>query len=100
MVAAAVILPKDYQNTALRDSKKLNALQRQRLEAEILRDCLAYSIAEVDNSEIDKLNIRNASCLAMQKAVGTLTIKPEFLLIDGNFFKAVQAIDFLCVIKG
>jgi ribonuclease HII len=100
VVAAAVILPKNYEHKLLRDSKKLNEKQRELLKVEILRDALAYAIAEVDNLEIDAINIRNASCLAMQKAVGKLAIKPELLLIDGNFFKSYQNIDFECVVKG
>jgi ribonuclease HII len=100
VVAAAVILPKNYQHLLLRDSKKLNAKQRKNLQADIIRDALAYSIAEVSNEEIDVLNIRNASVLAMQKAIANLSITPELLLIDGNFFKALQNIDFHCIIKG
>lgn len=100
VVAAAVILPKDYKNTVLRDSKKLNAMQRQRLQKEIIKDCISYAIAEVDNIEIDEINIRNASCLAMQRAIAKLHITPEFLLIDGNYFKKFQEIDFQCIIKG
>ncbi len=100
VVAAAVILPKNYEHKLLRDSKKLNSKQRELLKIDILRDALAYSIAEVDNLEIDVINIRNASCLAMQRAVGKLAIKPELLLIDGNFFKSYQDINFECIIKG
>jgi ribonuclease HII len=100
VVAAAVILPKNYQNNLLRDSKKLNEKQRNSLKIAILQDCLAYGIAEVSNEEIDQINIRNAACLAMQRAVSTLHVVPELLLIDGNFFKKHQNIDYQCIIKG
>lgn len=100
VVAAAVILPKNYEHKLLRDSKKLNEKQRNSLKIDILQDCLAYGIGEVSNEEIDQINIRNASCLAMQRAVSKLQIVPELLLIDGNFFKKYQNIDYQCIIKG
>lgn len=100
VVAAAVILPKNYEHSWLRDSKKLSHKQRELLRVDIMKDALAYSIAEVDNEEIDKINIRNASVLAMQRAIEKLVIVPELLLIDGNFFKPYKGIDFHCIVKG
>jgi ribonuclease HII len=100
VVAAAVVLPKGYQNPHLRDSKKLNEKQRNALNEMIRQDCLGYGIAEVSNEEIDQLNIRNAACLAMQRAVDKLPLQPELLLIDGNFFRKHRDIDFHCIVKG
>ncbi len=100
VVAAAVILPKDYQNPNLRDSKKLNVKQRNNLKEQILQDCVCYGIAEVSPAEIDEWNIRNASCVAMQRAVDKLAVLPELLLIDGNFFRPHRNIAFHCIVKG
>jgi ribonuclease HII len=98
--AAAVILPKDYSNPLLNDSKKLNERQRQELKPQIEKDAIAWAVAEVSPAEIDKINILNASILAMHKAVDLLKIKPESLLIDGNRFKKYQNIAHHCIIKG
>jgi ribonuclease HII len=98
--AAAVILPKDYQNELLDDSKKLNLARREELRKQILNDAIAWAVASVDNEKIDEINILNASILAMQLAVGKLSKKPEFLLIDGNRFKPVKNIPHECIIKG
>ena len=87
VVAAAVILPPDYQNTLLNDSKQLTARQRDQLRLEIEREALAWNVAIVSPEEIDRLNILHASthamCLAVQQLKGP---KPDFLLIDGNRF--------------
>jgi ribonuclease HII len=98
--AAAVILPKDYKNPLLNDSKKLNEKQRQLLKPQIEQDALAWAVAEVSPAEIDQINILNASILAMQKAIEALQIVPESLLIDGNRFKAYKSIPHHCIIKG
>jgi len=100
VVAAAVILPKNYQHELLNDSKKLTREEREQLNIEIKRDALAWAIAEVDNEEIDKINILNASFKAMHLALDKLTMKPELLLIDGNRFKPYQDLKHECVIKG
>jgi ribonuclease HII len=98
--AAAVILPKDYSNPLLNDSKKLNEKQRQELKPQIERDALAWAVAEVSPAEIDKINILNASILAMHRALDQLKILPESLLIDGNRFKKYQTIPHHCIVKG
>ncbi|TAE00911.1 MAG: ribonuclease HII [Bacteroidetes bacterium] len=100
VVAAAVILPKNYQNEYLRDSKKLNKKQRLALEEIIKKEALHYAISEVLPQKIDEINILQASFLAMHLAIEQLEIKPEFLLIDGNRFKPFPKIKHQCVIKG
>lgn len=100
VVAAAVILPKSYQHELLNDSKQLLKEERERLRIEIERDALAWAVAEVDNEEIDRINILNASFRAMHLAVEKLSVKPELLLIDGNRFKPYGDIRFECIVKG
>lgn len=100
VVAAAVILPKNYQHELLNDSKKLTKDERKLLQTDIKRDALAWAIAEVSNTEIDQINILNASFKAMHLALDQLTIRPEYLLIDGNRFHAYQNLPHQCVIKG
>ncbi len=100
VVAAAVILPKNYQHELLNDSKQLTKEERVQLQDEIKRDALAWAVAEVSHAEIDKINILNASFLAMHKALDQLKVRPEFLLIDGNRFKPYQDLKFECIIKG
>lgn len=98
--AAAVILPKGYENAVLNDSKKLTAKQRSNLRQTIEQEALAWAVAFVDNNEIDEINILNASFLAMNKAIEMLSIRPELLLIDGNRFKTNTDIEFKCIVKG
>lgn len=98
--AAAVILPKGYENAVLNDSKKLTANQRSNLRQTIEQEALAWAVAFVDNNEIDEINILNASFLAMNKAIEMLSIRPELLLIDGNRFKTNTDIEFKCIVKG
>ena len=100
VVAAAVILPVDYQNELLNDSKQLSQKHRDLLREEITREAISWAVAEVDNIEIDKINILNASFLAMNKAVEKLKTRPESLLIDGNRFKPQHNIPYHCIIKG
>lgn len=100
VVAAAVIFPKGYTNPQLNDSKVLQKEERETLREEIKRDALAWAVAEVDNEEIDKINILNASFEAMHRAIAQLAEQPALLLIDGNRFKPYQEIPFECVIKG
>lgn len=85
--AAAVILPPDYQNAALNDSKQLTARRREALREEIERDALAWALGIVTPEEIDQINILNASILAMHRALDALTLRPEFIIVDGNRFK-------------
>ena len=100
VTAAAVILPADYANEWINDSKKLTKGNRERLSEEIKTNALAWAIASATVEEIDEINILNASFLAMNRAIDELKIKPEFLLIDGNRFNPVHAIPYECIIKG
>lgn len=100
VVAAAVILPKDFTHPLLTDSKVLSLEQRNHLKVEIKEAALAYAIAEVDNREIDEINILNASFLAMHRAIDQLRQKPELLLIDGNRFNPYPFVPHQCIIKG
>lgn len=98
--AAAVILPYDYKNDAINDSKQLSAKRRNELRQIIERDAIAFFVAEVSEKEIDQINILNASIKCMNDAVGQLSVKPEMLLIDGNKFKDQWGIPYHCVVKG
>lgn len=98
--AAAVILPKNFTNELLNDSKKLTPKQRLMLREVIEKEALAWAVSVVDNNEIDKINILNASFLAMNKAVQMLYMQPELLLIDGNRFKNQTDIEYKCIVKG
>ena len=98
--AAAVILPPDYKHELLNDSKQLSEKQRYSLRPQIERDAIAWAVGVVTPEEIDRINILNASILAMHRAVEQLSTTPEFLLIDGNRFKPYPHIPHACVIKG
>ena len=98
--AAAVILPANFENELLNDSKKLTEKQRYRLRPLVEEQALAWAVVAVDNKEIDEVNILNASFLAMNRAVEKLNIKPEHLLIDGNRFRTKGKIPYTCMIKG
>ncbi len=98
--AAAVILPKNYKNKWLNDSKKLSDADRYLLRPEIEEKALAWACGVVDEKEIDEINILNASFLAMHRAIDQLQLKPEHLLIDGNRFKAYPNIPHTCIVKG
>ena len=100
VVAAAVILPKGYQHELLNDSKQLNHGERTLLQDDIVRDAIAWAVAEVSNEEIDTINILNASYKAIHLALEQLSIKPQLLLIDGNRFKPYHDIKFECIVKG
>ena len=100
VVAAAVILPPDYRNPLLNDSKQLTARQRDTLRLEIETTALAWAVATVEPEEIDRLNILHASTHAMCLAVQQLTTKPQFLLIDGNRFYNETDIPYQCIVKG
>ncbi len=100
VVAAAVILPKDYKHALLNDSKQLTKKQRNSLREEIIKDALAYQVAQASEAEIDKINISKASFLAMHRAVEALHIQPEHLLVDGNRFVPYPLIPHTCIIKG
>ena len=100
VVAAAVIFPKKYRHRGLNDSKQLSREERQELRNDIIRDALAWSVAEVSESEIDEINILNASFRAMHKALDTLGITPELVLVDGNRFNPWRETRFECIVKG
>lgn len=99
VVAAAVVLPEGYSNPLLNDSKQLTAKQRERLRIDIERDTI-WTVAVVEPADIDRLNILHASTHAMCQAVKALTVKPDFLLIDGNRFYNETDIPFQCFVKG
>lgn len=100
VVAAAVILPLDYQNPLLRDSKKMSHSLRRKLESEIKEEALAWGIAEASPQEIDQINILKASHLAMQRAVESLKILPKLLLVDGNSYGQGSSIPYHCIVGG
>jgi ribonuclease HII len=98
--AAVVILPIDYKNPGINDSKKLSVSARKILRTEIEKEALDWKVASADQSEIDQINILNASILAMHRAISGLKILPELLLIDGNRFNPYKDIDHICIIGG
>ena len=98
--AAAVIFPADYHHELLNDSKKLSEKQRMELRPIIEREALAYAVASVSAEEIDRINIHNASYLAMHKALDMLQIKAEYIIVDGNRFIPYQKVPYTCVVKG
>ena len=100
VVAAAVILPKNFKNNLLNDSKKLSEAQRNKLRPIIEKEAISYGVSFVDEKEIDEINILNASFTAMHRAVDQLSEKPELLLIDGNRFNPYPNIPHECIIKG
>ena len=100
VVAAAVILPKNYKHSVLNDSKKLSPRQRAILKEEIIKSAIAWKVAFVDNAEIDEMNILRASIKAMHIAIEGLEKIPQFLLIDGNRFYPYKDIKHKTIIKG
>ncbi len=100
VVAAAVIFPKNYKHELLNDSKQLTKDERLLVREDIIRDALAWAIAEVSHEEIDRINILNASFKAMHLAIDQLSLKPSLLLIDGNRFTPYGDLPFECVVKG
>ena len=100
VVAAAVILPKDYKHRLLNDSKQLSKNKREQIREDILKDAISYAIAEVSNEEVDKINVLKASFLGMHKAIDQLSKVPELILVDGNRFIPYGNIPFHCIVKG
>lgn len=98
--AAAVILPQTFKNPLLNDSKKLTADQRFKLRPIIESEAICWSVAFATHEEIDKINILQASFLAMHRAISQLKVTPELLLIDGNRFNKYRNIDHKCIIGG
>ena len=100
VVAAAVIMPKDFYHPMLNDSKKLTANQRDVLRPVIEKEAIHWSVAYVNNEEIDQINILNASIKCMHRALDKLPIVPEHILVDGNKFHPYRQIPYDCIIKG
>ena len=98
--AAAVILPPDYKNERLNDSKQLTEKQRYALREDIVRDALAWAVGIVTAEEIDKINILNSSILAMHRALDQLKLRPEAVIVDGNKFKPYRDLPYKTVVKG
>ncbi len=98
--AAAVILPDDYQNELLNDSKQLTEKRRYELREIIERDAVAWAVGIVTPEEIDKINILNASILAMHRALDQLKVRPEAIIVDGNRFKPYQKLPHTTIVKG
>ena len=98
--AAAVILPEDYQNELLNDSKQLSEKKRYQLREIIERDAVVWAVGIVTPEEIDKINILNASILAMHRALDQLKVRPEAIIVDGNRFKKYQNIPHTTIVKG
>ena len=100
VTAAALILPKDFTNNLLNDSKQLTKNQRMSLKPLVEKGALCFGVAHIYPEEIDKINILNASILAMHKALDTLNKPPEFIIVDGNRFKKYRDVPHECIIKG
>ena len=100
VVAAAVILPRGYKNIKLDDSKKISEKNRNELRIDIVKNAIAIGIGIVEERKIEKINILQASLLAMHLAIKNLAVKPSHLAIDGNKFNPYPKIDHTCIIKG
>jgi len=100
VVAAAVILPPDYKNKFIIDSKRLSHKKRKEIGQEIIDNATSWSISEVSNKKIDEINILNASILAMHRSLDKLKVRPEFIIVDGNKFNPYRKISHECIIKG
>lgn len=98
--AAAVILPDDFEHALLNDSKQLTEALRYELREEIQQKAIAWAVASVDHEEIDRINILNASFLAMHRAIEKLSTVPGFLIIDGNRFNKYQKTPHHCIVEG
>ena len=100
ITAAAVILPKDYRNNELNDSKKLSEKKRNELKNIIEKDSIDFAIFSIAPSTIDKINILNSTFEAMHGALCNLKTTPSFIIVDGNKFKKFKNIDYKCIVKG
>src|SRR5690606_32775535 len=98
--AAAVILPPDFRHELLTDSKQLSAAQRAELRPVIETYAVAFAVASVSPQEIDRINIHNASYLAMHRALDTLSLKAEYIIVDGNRFIPYRQTPHCCIVKG
>jgi len=98
--AAAVILPPDYQHKTLNDSKQLKESVRMQLREEIMREAVAWSVASVSEQEIDRINILQASILAMHRALQSLSVQPGYIAVDGNRFRPYRDVPYQTLVKG
>ena len=98
--AAAVILPPDFSNDKLNDSKQLTEKQRYQLRDVIMREAVAYAVAKLDAPQIDEINILNASIKSMHLALDQLKVRPEFIIVDGNRFKPYNDVKYQTIVKG
>ena len=100
VTAAAVILPNNFKNNILTDSKQLSEKKRKLLKLIIEEQSVTFGVSHIMNNKIDRINILNASILAMQKSIESLATKPQHIAVDGNRFKSFNNIPFSCIIKG
>lgn len=100
VTAAAIILPENFKNDILNDSKLLSEKKRELLKPIIEEQAICYGVTHIYPKKIDEINILNASILAMHKSIDKLTTKPEFIIVDGNRFKPYKKIKHECIIKG
>ena len=100
VTAAAVILPDDFVNTLLNDSKQLSLLKRNNLKPFIEQEAIAFCVSHVMMEEIDKINILQASITGMHRSISSLKVKPDFIAVDGNKFRSFENIPHQCVVKG
>ena len=100
VVAAAVILPLDYHNKLLNDSKQLSEAKRKKLRPIIEKDALAYGVSFINEKEVDQLNVLQASITGMQRAISMMSITPEYIIVDGNKFKPYKDVPFETIVKG
>tara|TARA_B100001063_G_C16709384_1_gene527151 strand:+ start:104 stop:703 length:600 start_codon:yes stop_codon:yes gene_type:complete len=100
VTAAAVILPDNFKNNIITDSKQLSEKKRKLLKLIIEEESVSFGVSHIMMKKIDRINILNASILAMQKSIESLAIKPQHIAVDGNRFKSFNNIPFNCIIKG
>lgn len=100
VTAAAILLPKEFENSLLNDSKQLSEKNRDYLKPLIESEALSFGFAHVFQEEIDTINILNASILAMHKSIEKLSVNPEFIIVDGNKFKPFKNIPYKTIVKG
>ncbi len=100
VVAAAVILPLDYYNKLLKDSKQLSEAKRKKLRPIIEKDALAFGVSFINEKEVDQLNVVQASITGMQRAISMMSITPEYIIVDGNKFKPYKDVPFETIVKG
>lgn len=100
VVAAAVILPLDYHNKLLNDSKQLSEAKRKKLRPIIEKDALAFGVSFLNEKEVDQLNVLQASITGMHRAISMMSITPEYIIVDGNKFKPYEDVPFETIVKG